>query len=273
MNRKLLFALLLTAVATAAGAQETMRPTPNHDDFGTDVSLEVEKKIASGISVSIEGNHRSQADTHRTDRWQVGGGLDFRLFRTDDKKLTMKGSVGFDYAWKQSLSELNEHYSDKTGALNGYNWTANYWRNRYRISTGISANYTINKRWSIALKETFQYTHNLKADSVDRVKYRYNGDDELYAVGDKKAVRAKDIMLLRSKFTLTYNIRRLPVNPFASVEYCAGQRHVERWKYTGGVSYNIQKKAKLSVFYRYQTENDDDDPNGHFVGWSLKFNL
>ena len=271
-NKRIALIFALAVCTFGVSAQEIVPTTSHSDDFGTDVTLEVEKKIVSGMSVSLEANHRSQRDAERTDRWQVGGGFDMRLFRSEDKRVTAKAGLGFTYTWKQKLGEISEHFN-VDGKMNGYNQTESYWRRRYRTSVSVGVDFAPTKRWEFSLKETFQYNHYLKGDSVDRVKYRYNDDDDLYSYQDPKAVEAKDKMMLRTKFTVEYNIKGYPINPFASVEYCAGQNHVERWKYTAGVDYKITRDTKLSVFYRYQRETDDDDPDGHFVGWALKFNF
>lgn len=274
MNKSFVLLFALTVSSLGISAQETMPVTTSSgDDFGTDVSLELEKKIAPGISFGIEANHRTQKNAKRTDRWQLGGEFDMRLFRSEDKRVTAKAGLGFTYTWRQKLGELAEHYDEQTGVLNGYNDTDSYWRHRTRTSTSIGISYAPSKRWEFSLKETFQYNHYLKGDSVYRVKYRYNDDDELYNMEAYKQVGPKDKMMLRSKFSVAYNIKRCPVDPFASVEYIAGQNHAERWKYTAGVDYKIIPAIKFSVFYRYQKENDDDDPDGHFAGCALKFNL
>ena len=38
----------------------------------------------------------------------------------------------------------------------------------------------------------------------------------------------------------------------------------------GGYDYKINKTNKLTVFYRYTTEDDDDEVNGHLVGLGYK---
>ena len=272
MNKRIILSLCLATATLVASAQETMPVTTGGSDVGTDISIEVEKRLAPGISLSLEGNHRSQNDVKSTDRWQVGTELGFRICRSENKKLSGKGGVGFVYTWKQNLEETKEHFNN-AGIMNGYNSTESYYRQRYRINVSIGATYAPSKRWQFALKETFQYNHYNSGDSVCRTKYRYNDDDELYAISDRKAVEAKDKMLMRSKFTVAYNIKGLPLNPFASVEYCAGQGNTERWKYTGGLDFRVNKQNKLTVFYRYQTTNDDEDPNGHIVGWAYKFDF
>ena len=86
-----------------------------------------------------------------------------------------------------------------------------------------------------------------------------------------KSVDPKDRFVLRSKFTVEYNVKGIPLNPFAAVDYGCGLNYTaNKWKYTVGADYTIQKKHKLTLYYRFQTEDDDDEPNGHMLGLGYK---
>ena len=65
----------------------------------------------------------------------------------------------------------------------------------------------------------------------------------------------------RSRLTAQYNIKGLPLDPYASAEYGCGLSYTtNKWKFTAGTDYKINKQNILTVFYRFQTENDGDDP-------------
>ena len=110
-------------------------------------------------------------------------------------------------------------------------------------------------------------------------KYRLIDEENLEScykqpTTETKDYAPKDRSVLRSKLTVQYNIRHCPVNPYVSVDYGCGLNYTaSKWKYTAGADINLtaSKQHKLDVFYRYQTENDDDDPNGHFIGAGYKF--
>lgn len=276
----MLLVVLVTGLCMEVAAQEKS----DNDDFGMDVSLGMEKKIAPRLSLGIEGSMRTQSNSARIDRYTVGADLSYKFLKT--KKFDMKVSGGFEYMWVQKMSDTKEKHGDvfdeESGeyvrGVNGYNVTDRYWRNRHRTSLGISAGYSPSKRWSFTLKETMQYNHYCSEDSVGRTKirFKYNDDDEMYTTvtRDKKAVDAKDRFVLRSKFTAGYNIKGLPVNPFASVDYGYGVNYTaHKWKITAGADWKIDKKNKLTVFYRFQTDDDDDEPNGHIIGVGYKLSL
>ncbi len=256
------------------------------DDFGMDFTVGAEKKIRPGMSFGIEGEARTQDNTRKMERWTVGGEFEMRLFRTSNKALELKASAGWKYMWNYSLKELNNKYDDvKDGDGNifqsykGYNIRDGYWRGRHRTSVSIGVSYELSKRWSFSLKETFQYTHFCK-DSTSVHKYRLEDEDDsasdpyLKEESSTKIFNGKDRTVLRSKLTAQYNIRHCPVNPYASVDYGCGLNYTtNKWKFTVGTDINLtkSKQHKLDVFYRYQTEDDDDEPNGHIIGAGYKF--
>ena len=313
------------------------------NDFGLSFNLDVEKKLAPRLSLNIEGELRTQDNTRKVERWVAGAGLQYKLYQTYNKKFNVKTSLGFEYIWKQNMSEtaafskLSEHY-DSEGRLNGYTEregfkvTDKYWRNRFRTSLGISATYAPSKRWSFSLKETFQYNRYCSTDSLKRMRtnnvyhkwrefgtikgnledygyrwaevtdedgeqvrtYYYDANlyepnnrgnkilekeqadhDVPYTDADPKSPRsAKDKWVLRSKLTIEYNVKGLPLNPYVSVDYGCGLNYTaNKWKYSVGTEYKLTKQHKLDFFYRFSHDDDDDEPNGHLIGFGYKYSF
>ena len=267
------------------------------DDFGMDFSLEAEKKIYKGVNFSIEGNARTQDDTQTIERWGGGASLGVKLLNT--KNFNLKASVKWEYMWIYNLAEVKEWYESETEEIphivpgpNGmpvreietitetdhkYNFTDSFWRNRHRTSAALSATYTPNKRWAFSLKETFQYNHFCQS-SKTTYKFRHKNiedpDTKLYLKEtEQKNVKAKDRTVLRSKVAVQYDTKHCPIDPYISGEYGCGLNYsANKWKLEAGADYKINKQNKLTFFYRYLTENDDDEPNGHLVGigYSIK---
>ena len=273
MNKKILtFALSLFAIA-GAHAQG--------DDFGMDFSVGAEKKIRSGMEVSVEGNARTQDNTRKMDRWSIGAGFDMKIYDTSD--FDIKASLKWEYMWVYKLNQIEKKYDENIyidpvlGSYTkleyeGYNEELAYWRNRHRTSVGLTATYEPNKRWKFQLKETFQYSHYC-ADSTTQNKYRLDAIDEHYLMAsemdDKKA---KDRTILRSRITAQYDVKRCPLDPYVSVEYGCGLNYTtNKWKFMVGTDIKINKQNVIDAFYRYQTEDDDEDPNGHIIGVGYKY--
>lgn len=279
MKRILLAACFMASTVVVATAQNF----DVDDDFGVDFSLGAEKELLPDLEISVEGDLRTQENSQRIERYVLGAELSYKFFNT--KKFDMKVSGGYEYMWNQKMEETNYKgtveavdWDDPnlgTISIDEYNVNERYWRNRHRTSLGLSAEYSPNKRWSFQLKETVQYNHYCREDSINQLEYRYDEDDDVagdYKVKrDLKSVDPKDRFVLRSKFTVEYNVKGIPLNPFAAVDYGCGLNYTaNKWKYTVGADYTIQKKHKLTLYYRFQTEDDDDEPNGHMLGLGYK---
>ncbi len=268
------------------------------DDFGFDFSVGAEKKLRPGTHVSLEGGVRTMDHTKKVDRWTVGVGADQRLF--DNGIFDLKVGLKWEYMWinypEQTkdktenyeyehvvLDENDEPYSYYTDDYMGYNHRHQFWRGRHRTSLSLTAGYQPNKRWSFSWKEVVQYSHYNKAKTtmdryrVEDVEEDDNGDlaYTYYLDNDNiKEYKAKDRVLLRSKVGVDYNIRKCPVDPYLSAEYGCGLNYsANKWKFSAGADFKINKQNKIDLFYRYQTEDDDDEPNGHFIGlaYNIKF--
>lgn len=105
--------------------------------------------------------------------------------------------------------------------------------------------------------------------------YPAKGPDTPYTEQDDKSPRvAKDKFVLRSKLTVEYDIYGLPLTPYASVDYgCGLNYNTSKWKLTAGMDWKVSKQHKFSIFYRFQHENDDEEPNGHLLGLGYKITL
>lgn len=262
------------------------------DDFGMDFSLEAEKKICKGVDFSIEGYSRTHDNANKVERWGAGASLGVKLYKS--KTFDVKASAKWEYMWINNLAETKEEYEVNTETYEYFtpdgivtetetetnykcNYTPGFWRNRHRTSAAISATYSPNKRWSFSLKEMFQYSHFCQS-SKTTYKFRHKNleepDTRLYLKETEgKKVKAKDRTVLRSKLSVQYDTKHCPIDPYVSGEYGCGLNYsANKWKYEVGADYKLDKKNKINVFYRYLTENDDDEPNGHLVGigYSIK---
>lgn len=258
----------------------------NKSDFGMDFNLGAEKKICNGVNFSLDAEARTQDNTSKIERWAVGGAFGIKLYNT--KKFDIKTTIGWEMIWQNRLAECKDKYDTETQFiggtptevtyLSGYNCTEHYWRRRHRGSIGLAASYKPSKRWSFSLKETYQYNHYCKAStSTDR--YRLEDDEDptsaiIYQDTNHKNVRAKDRSILRSKLTAQYNIKHSILEPYASVDYGCGLNYsTSKWKFTAGTDIKINKQSAIDIFYRYQTENDDDEPDGNLLGFGYKIKL
>ena len=252
------------------------------DDFGMDFSVGAEKKLCPGTHLSVEGGVRTMDHTKKVDRWSAGIGLEQRLY--DDKTFSLKAGLKWEYMWTNYPEQTKSKYEDfeyfdgenyyTVTEYTGYNHRHQLWRGRHRTSLSLTAGYRPNKRWEFSLKEMVQYSHfNRATTTMDR----YRVDDEEEGVlnlqtDNVKRYRVKDRFILRSKLGVQYNTRHCPVDPYASAEYGCGLHYTaNKWRFVAGTDINLSKRHKFDIFYRYTSERDDDDPDGHLLGLGYKF--
>lgn len=277
-NRKIfrgIAAFLLLFLASGIHAQ---------DNFGFDLNVVTEKDFTKRFSGELNVGSRFMYEENQwfTERVSFGAGLGYKI--VDTKKFDLKLSAGFEYIAQHKLRELE--YTKKENLK----VTESRTLKRTRTSLGLGGAFKPNKRWTFSLKETVQYNHYapyraevLKFDrKMKDGEYYYNYDEnatwydnyEDCDDSEMKDFKAKDRFVLRSKLTIKYDIKHSIFSPYASCDYGCGLNYsTNKWKITAGTEIKFTKKHNMDVFYRYQTEDDDDEPNGHLigVGYILKF--
>lgn len=250
------------------------------DDFLIDLAVGAEKKINRTIDFEGELQMTTQDNSQCLERYGFECGFSWKFVNT--KSFDMKLNAGGSIVNKQYLTAKEDKFDsymqdgvEMQGDYKGFNITERYWRCRTRESVGFTASYKPNKRWAFSLKETLQFNQYLSVDSVATEKWRLNDDDEPYKKEvEQKHKSHKDKNALRSKLAAQYNIRHSIFSPYASVDYGCGINYTtNKWKLTAGSDIKLNKNNRLNVFYRFQTENDDDEPNGHLLGIAYTIKL
>lgn len=275
--KKLLTALLLCL------ALPVLAQTSN--DFGMDIAVDAEKKICKGLDFELDVNARTQNMTRNIERLSVGGALSYKALNT--KHFDLKIGAGWEFLWQYGLSETKDHIDsyeiltlegmETVEYKDGYNTTRACWRPRHRTSLSLAGTWKPNKRWSVSLKETGQYNHFTNVTKfTDRYRYEDEDDPSTVYLKDtrEKETGSKDRFVLRSKLSVQYDIRHCPLAPYASFDYGCGLNYAaNKIKATAGTDIKLNKTNKFTIFYRFQWEDDDDEPNGHLlgVGYSVKF--
>ena len=235
--RRTLLIAVLTMVAVEVRAQS---------DFGVWLDAGVEKKLGKRWALEGELGARTRNNSKEMDRYSLGLGADYRLNRY------LKFSAGYSLLYDHRGGTQTYH---KDGTVNKI--TPSYWWPRHRFLIGATGSYSFG-RLGLSLRETYQYTYRAKA--ADK---KYDTDTEEWS-----DVKSKSQSLLRSRFQLTYRLRRTPLTPFGSVELYHGDCGLQKMRYTLGSNIQIGKCHKLKLYYRYQDlrSNDDDDLDTHVLG-------
>ena len=188
------------------------------------------------------------------------------------KKLTKKIELQFEEEirlnqnvteFDRSMTTLGGSYAInktfKAGLFYTYIYANNqndgYYESRHRFGGWIQATRKVN-RFKITLREKFQDTYR----DEDLGNFKYNPK-----------------MYLRSKLEVSYNIKKLPFNPYLSAEIHyqlnnPSGNDIDKWRYTAGTEYTINKKFAIDLFYRLDKEINVKNPvNTSVIGTVLKY--
>ena len=206
------------------------------------------KKITKKWDVSAEAELRTHYGFDGgIDRVSLSVGTDYEIFSF------LKIGVGYVF--------MNCHSQDRI--TRGQNFVPDYWYLRHRVNASLTGEVSFGD-FSISLRERWQYTYRPE-------KYVPKFEEDFITPKNDELVKGKGKNVLRSRLELEYNIRSIKLSPYVSAEMYHSGSGLDKVRYTAGAKYKITKKHALELFYRYQDQSDEDDPDGHIIGIEYKF--
>ena len=183
---------------------------------------EVKKKIFPGFDVLFSSSFEGE-------------------FRTRNDVGTIdRWSAGID------LSYSVNSYLKLGGAYNliNYNHPKREWEVGHRYSFYATGSYVLWNRIELSLRE--KIPANLSVGCL------------------KPPLRQIPRRLCDHGCSLFYNLPKSKLTPYTSVEFYHTLNNpqgndLEKTRYTLGTEYKINKRSKLDLFYRYQSETDDEE--------------
>ena len=239
--RKLLCLVAFMAIPLGMMAQ---------DDFGIWTSIEAQKKIDKKLTVGVEAELRTRNNSKTVDRRSGSLSATYKLLPW------LKAGVSYTFIRDNNQEKITYH-SD--GTYN--NRRPSYWGNRHRFSADLTGSLKLGD-FEFSLRERWQYTYRPEVTTT-----RYDYDNEKW---EDTTVKEKNKHVLRSRLQVEYDIPHSKITPYASVELYNGWK-LQKTRYTLGADWKIAKQHTIGAFYRYQSVQDDDDPNRHILGLSYKF--
>ena len=265
-------------------------------DFGVWTSIEGSTKLNKKLELAVEGEYRTQDMSSMTERISGAVNLSYK-----DKNFLpfLKADVGYTFMYMNYPGETKIKYetddegnyeldSEGSPIPKHMNVDAPYWTARHRATASLTGSVKWG-RFKFSLRERYQYTYRMAAQ-CDRTRWYYkertgeyyldkdqfNGDgspneDYSYMVDEKKA---KSDHKLRSRLSVSYDIKKCPWEPFAEVEvYNELDKAfaLDKARYTIGSEYKINKEHKLKLYYRYQDYAGSNEVNGHVLGLGYAF--
>lgn len=298
--KKLLTILLVVAAVSPALAQS--------DDFGLWTSLGAQKDINKQWTLSAGTEVRFEDNVSKVTRAGFDLGVTYKPFKF------LRVGIGYAYMRDRYAAETDINYStDENGDsyVNGYNSDASFRRDKNRFFFQATGRHKIG-RFTLSLRERLQYTHfqpahtertryrtcELTADEAeiyeltgetyytvnDNGTERYFSQDPVYFNGDyfsmetvDRLKQSKHRLYLRSRLQVSYNIKGIPLEPYASFELsnnlCKGFS-IEKRRWVVGLEYTINKRHSFDLSYIYSNGSDDDEEgNLHVISLGYTIHL
>ena len=181
----------------------------------------------------------------------------------------------------------------------------------FQLWSKVGASYDLNKDLSVSLDQAFRFRENaslpdvtfsnlsLKYDLIKKwsvaIGYRYITDFDLsqntfnshriYSDINYRKKKKRWLMknrlryqyqeenfTLRDKVSLSYNIRKTPLEPFTAFELFFKDSEFKKWRYTLGASYPFLKEFDIDVYYRLQQSFNTNNPKQlHILGLGIEY--
>lgn len=143
--------------------------------------------------------------------------------------------------------------------------------------SNLSLKYDLIKKWSVAigyryitdfdLSQNTSTSHRIYSDiSYRKKKKRWLMKNRL------RYQYQEENFILRDKVSLSYNIRKTPLEPFTAFELFFKDSEFKKWRYTLGVSYPFLKEFDIDVYYRLQQSFNTNNPKQlHVLGLGMEY--
>ena len=250
--------LLCSLLSVNAQNEEADESSSSSVDLGLDVG--VEKKVSKKINVALDAEYRSRDWLNETDKVSISPSMEYKFLKH------LKATVGGAFLYTNN--ETKQKYRS-SGSLK---WERpSYWAPRYRLFAALTGDVDLG-RWNISLRERYQYTYRSEYTAT-RNYYTADGDFN-YSEDDLR--ESKNYHALRSRLMVGYNIRKCPLDPFASVEltHDLDGFSLSKVRYTAGLDWKVSKQHIITFTYMYQNLKGDDgeaDVNGSILSLGYKF--
>jgi predicted porin len=145
--------------------------------------------------------------------------------------------------------------------------------------SNLSLKYDLIKKWSVAIGYRYITDYDLSQNtSTSRRIY----SDINYRIKKKRWLMKNRLryqyqeenFTLRDKVSLSYNIRKTPLEPFTNFELFFKDSELKKWRYTLGASYPFLKEFDIDAYYRLQQSFNTNNPKQLYIlglGMEYKF--
>ena len=145
------------------------------------------------------------------------------------------------------------------------------------IFSNLSLKYDLIKKWSVAIGyrciTDFDLSQNTSTSHRIYSNINYRKKKKRWLMKNRLRYQyQEENFTLRDKVTLSYNIRKTPLEPFTAFELFFKDSEFKKWRYTLGASYPFLKEFDIDVYYRLQESFNTNNPKQlHILGLGMEY--
>ena len=143
--------------------------------------------------------------------------------------------------------------------------------------SNLSLKYDLIKKWSVAIGYRYITDFDLSQNTstIHRIytDVNYRKKKNRWLMKNRLRYQYQEInFTLRDKVSLSYNIRKTPLEPFTAFELFFKDSEFKKWRYTLGASYPFLKEFDIDVYYRLQQSFNTNNPKQlHILGLGMEY--
>lgn len=143
--------------------------------------------------------------------------------------------------------------------------------------SNLSLKYDLIKKWSVAIGyryiTDFDLSQNTSTSHRVYTDINYRKKKKRWLMKNRLRYQyQEEIFTLRDKVSLSYNIRKTPLEPFTNFELFLKGSNFKKWRYTLGVSYPFLKEFDIDAYYRLQQSFNTNNPKQlHILGLGIEY--
>ncbi len=143
--------------------------------------------------------------------------------------------------------------------------------------SNLSLKYDLIKKWSVAIGYRYITDFDLSQNTFTSQRIysdiNYRKKKKRWLMKNRLRYQyQEENFTLRDKVSLSFNIRKTPLEPFTAFELFFKDSNFKKWRYTLGVSYPFLKEFEIDVYYRLQQSFNTNNPKQlHILGLGMEY--
>lgn len=143
--------------------------------------------------------------------------------------------------------------------------------------SNLSLKYDLVKKWSIAIGyryiTDFDLSQNTSTSHRIYTDINYRKKKKRWLMKNRLRYQyQEENFTLRDKVSLSYNIRKTPLEPYTAFELFFKDSEFNKWRYSLGATYPLSKDFDIDAYYRLQQSFNTNNPKQlHILGLGMEY--